>query len=125
MQLVKPDDPILHFPCRADFTVKMQDIMKMFEILQLMKGLGLAAPQVGIDARLFITYWGEVFVNPTVVGISYSIKSSESCLSLPGVFKDKQRSYRIQLADGRIYTNEKAIVIQHEMDHLNGILITD
>ena len=56
MQLVKPDDPILRKVCRADFTVTMRDIMQMFGILQATKGLGLAASQVGLDARLFVTW---------------------------------------------------------------------
>jgi len=55
LHLVKPDDPILRRVCRPDFTVNMRDIMQMFALLQEHDGLGLAASQVGIDARLFVT----------------------------------------------------------------------
>ena len=48
-------------------------------------GLGLAAPQVGINARLFVAHWGEVFVNPLIVESVGSYLAVEGCLSLPGV----------------------------------------
>lgn len=125
MQLVKPDGPILRKVCRADFTVTMRDIMQMFVMLQDTKGLGLAAPQVGIDARLFITVWGEVFVNPRVVEIDGPVRSTEGCLSLPGITAQVDRWDKIRLADGRAYAGERAVVILHEIDHMNGVLITD
>jgi peptide deformylase len=125
MQLVKPDDPILRKVCRADFTVTMRDIMQMFGILQATKGLGLAASQVGIDARLFVTVWGEVFVNPRVVGIDGPVRSTEGCLSLPGVTAQMDRWDTIRLADGRVYAGERAVVVLHEIDHMDGVLITD
>jgi peptide deformylase len=125
MQLVKPDNPILRKVCRADFTVTMRDIMQMFGILQATKGLGLAASQVGIDARLFVTVWGEVFVNPRVEGIDGPVLSTEGCLSLPGVTAQMDRWDKIRLADGRVYAGERAVVVLHEIDHMDGVLITD
>jgi peptide deformylase len=90
-----------------------------------LEGAGLAAPQVGIDARLFVTAWGEVFIDPIIdCGADYT-DVEEGCLSLPGVVVKKRRLLRIQLLDGRTYINEQAIVIQHEIDHLKGILIND
>jgi peptide deformylase len=103
----------------------MRAIMQMFEIVQDRKALGLAAPQVGIDARLFVTYWGEVFVSPRIVGIAGPVRATEGCLSLPGVSAEVSRWRKIILADGRGYEGQQAIVIQHEIDHLNGRLITD
>ena len=64
MQLVRPDDPILRKVCRPDFMLTADDINQMLCLLEETGGLGLAAPQVGIDARFFVTDWGEVFVNP-------------------------------------------------------------
>ena len=67
MQLVTTDNPILHHVCRSDSTVSLDEIRQMFLLMREQNGLGLAAPQVGIDARLFVTHWGEIFVNPKIV----------------------------------------------------------
>lgn len=68
---------------------------------------------------------GEVFVDPILDrGADYT-DVEEGCLSLPGVVVKKRRLLRIQLLDGRTYINEQVIVIQHEIDHLKGILIND
>ena len=98
---------------------------QMFFLMREKNGLGLAAPQVGIDARLFVTEWGEVFVNPRVVDNAGPIRVTEGCLSLPGVTAAVDRWARIRLADGRIYEGQQAVVILHEIDHLDGVLITD
>lgn len=125
MNLVAPDAPILRKVYRPDFTINMRDIMRMFAILQETKSLGLAAPQVGIDARLFVTVWGDIFVNPRVVEIDGPVRSTEGCLSLPGVTALVDRWDKIRLADGRVYVGERAAVVLHEIDHLDGVLITD
>jgi peptide deformylase len=125
MQLVRPDDPILHRVCRPDFVLRANIIQQMFRLLEETGGLGLAAPQVGIDARLFVTIWGEVFVNPKIAHREGEMQRQEGCLSLPDVIRLKKRCYKIILADNRAYEGQSAIVIQHEIDHLNGILITD
>ena len=125
MQLVSPDDPILHRVCRPDFTLEVETIAQMFRLLEETGGLGLAAPQVGIDARFFVTAWGEVVVNPRIVYGIAKVPSQEGCLSLPGVTRFKRRCRKIVMADGRAFEGQQAIVIQHESDHLNGILITD
>lgn len=124
MQLVKPDDPILYRVCRSDFVLAAGTIQQMLLLLEQTGGLGLAAPQVGIDARLFVTVWGEVFVNPIIVRREGEVRCQEGCLSLPGVTRLKRRCRKIVLADGRVFEGEQAVVIQHETDHLNGILIT-
>ena len=109
----------------GDFVLKADTIQQMVHLLEETGGLGLAAPQVGIDARLFVTVWGEVFVNPTIVRREGEVRCQEGCLSLPGVTRLKKRCRSVVLADGRIFEGEQAIVIQHETDHLDGILITD
>jgi peptide deformylase len=125
LELVKADDPILRKICNESFVVTLNQINMMFRLMRDKGGVGLAAPQVGINARLFVTAWGEVFVNPTIHSGEGCIKSKEGCLSLPGVVRDVPRLYKITLTDGRTYEGEKAIVIQHENDHLKGGLITD
>jgi len=85
----------------------------------------LAASQVGIDARFFVTAWNEVFVNPTISRYLGSAKLiREGCLSLPGQIGVCCRYPCVWLSDGREYKGEQAIIIQHEIDHLNGVLIT-
>ena len=125
MQLVRPDAPILRKVCRSDFTITADEINQMLSLLEEIGGLGLAAPQVGIDARLFVTEWREVFINPRVVRIAGPIRVTEGCLSLPGVTATIDRWAKIRLADGRIYEGQQAVVILHEIDHLDGVLITD
>ena len=101
---------------------------------------GLAAPQIGYNKRIFAYKIGSlniVCVNPeitTLPGITTKILSTESCLSIPNYsntisrydnimlksYSLKSESvYNIQLKD------KHAIVVQHEIDHLNGILIND
>jgi peptide deformylase len=66
MQLLVEPSPTLRIRCRDDFVVTMRDVTQMFGIVQDKKALGLAAPQVGIDARYFVTYWQGIFVNPRI-----------------------------------------------------------
>jgi len=125
MQLVTPDHSILHHVCRSDFTISLDDINQMFFLMREKNGLGLAASQVGIDARLFITHWGQVFVNPEIVGTREAYFPTEGCLTLPNAFVRKRRYYEITLADGQTFRGPEAHIIQHEIDHLNGVLLTD
>jgi peptide deformylase len=126
MQLIHRDNPILHRVCRPSFVLDADVIQQMFYLLGELGGLGLAANQVGIDARLFVTAWGEVFVNPGILRVEGQFVSArEGCLSLPGVTRFKSRCQKIVLAGGDIYEGQQAVVIQHEIDHLNGILIID
>jgi len=100
------------------------------------KGLGLAAPQVGIGKRLVVMLAGsEVLklVNPRILKKKGSIVMKEGCLSFPGIFTDIKRAREVQFAA----LNEKgdklkikagelpARIIQHEIDHLNGVLLCD
>ena len=111
---------------------------KMFETMKLGKGVGLAAPQVGLPHRLFvIQIEGDkprVFINPEIVETSLELDSfEEGCLSIPGVYADLDRpaAVRVQALNerGRRFTLEAegflARVVQHELDHLNGVLFTD
>jgi peptide deformylase len=125
MQLVSPNDPILHRVCRPDFMLEVETIAQMVYLMEETGGLGLAAPQVGIDARFFVTAWGEVFANPRIVYGIDRVPSEEGCLSLPSVTRVKRRCRKIVMEDGRTFEGQQAIVIQHETDHLDGILITD
>jgi peptide deformylase len=93
-------------------------------------GLGLSAPQIGVDARV-CNVQGIKLVNPVIVERSTSTWSQlEGCLSLPGVSVVVRRATRIVVKDSQsdepfIFNGMRARVAQHEIDHLDGVLITD
>ncbi|MBU0928217.1 MAG: peptide deformylase [Spirochaetes bacterium] len=113
-------------------------VEKMFETMKLGKGVGLAGPQVGVAQRIFVMQIDgdkpRVFINPEIVETSVELSTfEEGCLSIPGVYADLDRPALIRVqawnergrrfvlgADGFL-----ARVIQHELDHLDGVLFTD
>ena len=112
---------------------------RMFELMRQAKGVGLAAPQVGHNIRLFITnHNGEpgndrVYVNPVLLDAEGEEEAEEGCLSLPkiniNVFRSKTMRLKAMDLDGKPFeqteTGYLARVWQHETDHLNGILLID
>lgn len=115
-------------------------IRKIFDEMRLLmieaKGVGLAANQVGLDLSLaLIEFDDKIFkiINPRVTKKEGKVKFLEGCLSFPGLEVEITRSKKVWVS----YTNEKnepidlelegipAIIFQHEIDHLNGILIND
>lgn len=96
------------------------------------KGYGLAAIQIGIQLRYaYFTFLGKEFelINPKLIcGFSENIHKDEGCLSIPKTFIDKKRYFEIEyMNDGKKKKAKGllACIIQHEIDHMNGILITD
>ena len=113
-------------------------IEAMFETLDAAEGIGLAAPQVGVDKRFFIVSLPDgtrrEFINPEIVGTSVETNPyEEGCLSLPGVYHDVERPSKVivtaRTADGATFRLKTsgllARVIQHEYDHLDGKLFID
>ncbi|MDR2182283.1 MAG: peptide deformylase [Treponema sp.] len=111
---------------------------EMRRLMEKDRGVGLAAPQVGILRRLFVTHAEgdqfRVFINPAITWTSQEqVKYEEGCLSLPGIWAEvvRPQSIRIQAwnENGRAFTLEVsgilARVIQHEYDHLEGVLFID
>lgn len=122
LKILTVPNPILERVCRRDFTIPEWLIPEMFRLLREHHSLGLAAPQVGIDARLFVTLWGEVFINPVIEKWSHETTTQEWCLSLPGKTALRHRWLNIVVA-GHHYNGDDAIIIQHELDHLNGVTL--
>ena len=106
------------------------------------KGIGLAAPQVGIHKQLLVidldiensTTPPLVLINPEIVGSSASLETyEEGCLSIPGVYLDVIRpssikvSFRDEMGRPKKMNADGLIsrCIQHEMDHLDGVLFVD
>ncbi len=100
------------------------------------KGVGLAAPQVGINQQIFVADIGDgpmAFINPKIIKKSGGDVIEEGCLSIPGVTVMVRRPERIVVRyidennqpHEKIYDEMMARVIQHEMDHLDGKMIVD
>jgi len=112
--------------------------MKLFKTMVREDGLGLAAPQVGKNIKIIAinTHAGDkIFINPRIIYKSFFKKESgeEGCLSLPGIYGLVKRHKKIIVIytnlDGKFKTIKAkglmARVMQHEIDHLKGILFTD
>ena len=112
---------------------------RMFELMREHKGVGLAAPQVGQNIRLFVmNHTGEpgddrVYINPVLTDADGDEEAEEGCLSLPNIHVNVVRAKRLRMQaldlDGKSIDQAGedfvARVWQHEFDHLNGTLLTD
>src|SRR5881394_1155689 len=112
---------------------------RMFILMRENKGVGLAAPQVGLNIRLFVmNSTGQpeddrIYVNPQLLDPAGSEESEEGCLSLPKINAKILRSESILMKahdlDGKSFEQiEKGYIAriwQHEVDHLNGTLLLD
>jgi len=108
----------------------------MYETMYEALGMGLAAPQIGVQRRIFTYDVGEgphTIINPEIVESSGEWVFNEGCLSVPGLHFDIVRPKLVTLRglglDGNeieIEADEKlARVFQHEIDHLDGVLLLD
>jgi peptide deformylase len=120
-------------------------VADLFEILHKTGGIGLAAPQIGVNKKIFVASLGasntpdtgfttpKVFINPAPVGSMEESEMEEGCLSFPGVYHKVKRPKEVhvlaQNVTGDFFTekayNLYAHVIQHEYDHLRGITLYD
>ncbi len=119
-------------------TKEFQDYLdKLTKTMRVEDGIGIASPQVGINKRIFIAnIKGKniVFINPLIIKKSETtLITEEGCLSVPGVWGTVSRPKKISIEaidrHGRKLNmdlkNMDAIVFQHELDHLDGILFVD
>jgi peptide deformylase len=140
--IVKYGDPVLETPAQPieEFgTSELRELVEsMFESMYAAKGLGLAAPQIGISRRLAVidTSAGQdpaarlVLINPEIVEKNGRQVGEEGCLSIPGFREDVKRALKIRLraqdVEGGFFEigGEELLAraMQHELDHLNGIL---
>lgn len=149
-------DPVLRKKCREipqDYPDLGELVENMFETMEGANGIGLAAPQVGVDIRLFVVdvspladdedyadiaeelkTFRKVFINAKILEESgEEWKFNEGCLSIPEVREDVKRkeTIRIEYFDENFqkrtdtFSDIRARVIQHEYDHIEGILFTD
>ena len=134
-------DPILRKKAAAVDRLTPADkklISDMFETMEDADGAGLAAPQVGVSKRIFVFRVGDehhALINPKIVKRTGEVKNDEGCLSIPGVQAEVKRAKRVTVT-GRDQNNKPvewtledseetgraATCIQHETDHLDGIM---
>ncbi|MCE2809273.1 MAG: peptide deformylase [Planctomycetota bacterium] len=144
LQLIHYPHPTLRFTskplARVDDSLR-EMIEQMFQIMYEHRGVGLAANQVNLPLRLFIANpTGEkdsgeelVFLNPVIQKASGSFEADEGCLSLPGLHGTVKRNKSVQVnaysMDGKEINLKVegflARIIQHEVDHLDGVLFID
>ena len=145
LKLIYAPDPILK---KESVSIPQVDdhhrelIKQMYEVMYSANGVGLAAPQIGLNIRIFILDAGSrdeekkpiTIINPKIISLEKNIVPyEEGCLSFPEHFAeiDRPDKLKIEYIDEN---NKKKIlstdgfnsrIIQHELDHLNGILFVD
>jgi peptide deformylase len=117
-------------------------IREMLQTMYSSDGIGLAAPQVGIHKQLIVIDCELenpaapplVLINPEIKNYSQSLcKDQEGCLSIPGIYMDVERPDQVEVSYKDEHGRPKKLkadgllarAIQHEMDHLNGVLFVD
>jgi peptide deformylase len=134
-------------PVLQDYPNLMQFVSDLFETMEKSDGIGLAAPQVGRSIRIFVMDaspladehpefegFRKAFINPHIIEHSDELSTyNEGCLSLPTIREELERpsSVTISYVDENFISHEEkydgviARIIQHEYDHLDGILLVD
>ncbi|CEN42753.1 Peptide deformylase [Capnocytophaga canis] len=157
LPIVAYGDPVLRKMCTdisADYPNLKDLISNMFQTMEASRGVGLAAPQIGLPIRLFVVdaapfadddeltkeeqtfleNFRKVFINAKIIeetGDKWSF--NEGCLSIPGVRGDVSRHERLTIEyldenfQSQVLTVDglAARIIQHEYDHIQGVLFTD
>jgi peptide deformylase len=141
-KIVKYGDPVLETPAQpvTEFgTDELRDLVdSMFETMYASKGLGLAGPQIAVSQRIAVIdpSAGEdpaarlVLINPEFLDKQGKQVGEEGCLSIPGFREDVSRAMKVRVraqnVEGESFEMDAeellARAIQHETDHLNGIL---
>jgi len=140
--------PIRHFPDDAVLRKKAKKVSRidtsvqklidgMIETMHQSKGVGLAAPQVGVSLRVIVLQLPEeepiAIINPEIVKRTGEQSVTEGCLSIPGYYGEIVRSETVTVKGKDRYgkpirvkgTGLIAEAIEHEIDHLNGVLYID
>ncbi len=137
-------DPVLRRKASpvAQVTPEVLELARgMYDVMYAARGVGLAAPQVGVSQRVFVVdveseegvRVKRVFVNPVLVAKEGSMIGEEGCLSIPGLYADVKRAAHVVFEaldeGGALFRVEAegmlARALQHELDHLDGVLFVD
>lgn len=140
--IVKDPDPVLREVCKPVPKITPNIIKLLDDMADTMydaEGVGLAAPQIGILKRVIVMDCGEEqgglieLINPEIIEKEGEMLGPEGCLSIPGFSGDVKRYERVKVKGLNRHGEEIVIegtellsrCIQHEVDHLNGVLYTD
>ena len=139
LEIKKAGAPVLKEICapveRVD--AKLKDLLdNMAETMYEANGIGIAAPQVGEAVRMVVIDIGDgliELVNPKITFREGSETDSEGCLSVPGIFGEVERASKVKVEfldrrGTRKHITAKGLLarcIQHELDHLEGVLFID
>ena len=142
-EILKWPDPRLSQTCAPVGHERLDDLIAdMFDTMYAAQGRGLAAPQIGVMKRVFVMDcgWKEgdktpcAMINPTIMAAErVPVTGEEGCLSIPGVLVPVERHKAVTVQwtahDGDIHMADfdgfEARCIQHEFDHLNGMVTFD
>lgn len=121
-----------------DFEEDLKEILEnMYETCLACNGVGLSAPQIGLNYSIFVICTNgknKAYINPYIIYYSEEVKKSvEGCLSIPGIHCPVERSQEISVEyldenleeKSEIIKGFDAVVFQHEYDHLDGQLFID
>jgi len=139
LRIYEENEPVLRLKAKpiSKITKRIRELAKnMLETMYHANGVGLAAPQVGISERLIVIDVGEgplILINPKIVEKEGQDRDVEGCLSIPGRSEYITRAAKVKATginlDGKPITVEGegllARALQHEIDHLDGILFID
>jgi peptide deformylase len=139
-KIITAENPTLRIKAKKvhRFDASIQKLVDdMFETLHAANGAGLAAPQIDLSIRIFVAEYEDhriAVVNPEIIKSDGEVLGSEGCLSIPGYYGDNIRRAESVVVKGQD-VHGKAIrlrvegwfarIVQHEIDHLDGILFLD
>ena len=144
LDIVRYGDPVLERPGDAvvEFDARLKRLVSdMFETMYSARGVGLAAPQIGVSKRLFVMDCSGgrdpearvALINPVVLSVEGEQTGDEGCLSFPGIFFPVKRSLRAVVRAQDLNGEEfefdgldlEARCMLHETDHCDGIVFID
>jgi peptide deformylase len=131
-RLSRPNQPLQQYTSK-----EKEKVAEMIDLMYKYDGVGLAAPQVGWNVQLFVMNTGKkgeegIYINPKIVTSGDMIGVGEGCLSFPGLWATIKRFTNVQMTaeipNRSIVQNFEGLqaqAIQHEIDHLEGMLIIE
>ncbi|MEQ8236175.1 MAG: peptide deformylase [Syntrophomonadaceae bacterium] len=138
-KILTEPDPVLRakaLPVKNINSGVLRLLENMRDTMYAADGVGLAAPQIGVSKRIIVVDPGEnciVLINPEIIRLEGEFGGSEGCLSVPGKVGWLNRAQKIAVRGQNPHgeniefeaSNYLARIIQHEIDHLDGILFPD
>ena len=145
LRITKHGEPVLKRACLpVDYAAMRKELpallRSMWETMYAVKGVGLAAPQIGLNIRMSVIDVRPnekpqplVLINPEILSKEGTLEEEEGCLSLPGLYAKVKRNSKVRIralnAQGKPYEMTGhgllARAFQHEIDHLDGKLFID